>query len=386
MSDEFEKCIDFDNLYKGMKASCRGVRWKESVIRYENNGLKNTHNLKKDMEAGKYQIQKYQTFEIFEPKRRVIVATRIRDRQLQHSIVDNCVYQELTKSFVADNCACQKGRGTDYCMNRMRKHLRQYFKENGQSNEGYYLKCDIQNYFGSIDHEIVSQALRKYIHDDQILIEMDRIINSFEGDAGLGLGSQCNQLFALALLNGLDHFIKEKLRIRFYIRYMDDFILIHSSKEYLKECKKQIEDYLERLRLRLHKKKTIIQPIRHGIKLLKWRFILTDTGRTIVLMDRRKVAKQKRKITKLMEMEKTGRVEPGTCDNSMRCWMANAKRGDSFEERSKMSRFYVALTEGEKHIHDYVKFRGTHQQTRGDRLPGPDIPGRSLSERGIPGQ
>ena len=372
MSDEFEKCTSFDNLYTGMKASCRGVRWKESAIRYENNGLKNTYKLKKDAENGSYQIQKYQSFEIFEPKRRVIVATRIRDRQFQHSLVDNSVYRELTKSFIADNCACQLGRGTDYCLERMKKHLRRYYQENGQSNEGYFLKADIENYFGSIDHELISKELRRYISDERIMHELDRIVNSFEGDAGLGLGSQCNQLFALALLNGLDHFIKEELRIKFYIRYMDDFILIHRDKEYLKECKKQIEDYLKRLKLRLHKRKTVIHPIRNGFKLLKWRFILTDTGRVLMLMDRRKVARQKRKIRKLYEMEKSGRVETGTCDQSMRCWMANAKRGDSFGDRSKMSRFYVELTEGEKHYHDYVKPRGKSEPSRKARPEQPD--------------
>lgn len=357
MSDDFDKCITFDSLYAGLKASCRGVRWKDSVIRYENNALKNTHNLKKDIENGKYQIQKYQTFEIFEPKRRVIVATRIRDRQFQHSLVDNCVYKELTRHFVADNCACQLGRGVDYCLDRMTKHLRRYYTENRQSNEGFFLKCDIEDYFGSIDHEIASQMLRKYIKDPEVQKELDRIIASYNGDHGLGLGSQCNQLFALALLNGLDHFIKEKLKVKFYIRYMDDFILIHSDKEYLKYCKKEIEDYLKRLRLRLNQKKTTIQPIRHGIRLLKWRFILTETGRIIRKMDRRKVAKQKRKITKLYAMEENGKVAPGTCDQSMMSFMANAERGDSFKERRKVALYYSELTGGKKHYHDYVKRR-----------------------------
>lgn len=350
-ADNFGECTSFDNLYRGMKASCRNVRWKQSVLRYENNGMLNTHRLKEDIENGTYKIQKYQTFEIFEPKKRTIVATRIRDRQFQHALVDNYVYDELTRHFIADNCACQKGRGIDYCLKRFKKHLLRYYTENGQSNDGYYAKLDIENYFGSIDHEILKEELKKYIHDECILAELYRIIDSY-GGVGLGLGSQCNQLFALTLLNGLDHFIKEQLKIKFYIRYMDDFILLHQDRDYLRQCVKQIEDYIERLHLRLNKKKTMLHPIRHGMKLLKWRVILTDTGKVVLKMNHHKLSRQKKKIEKLWMREKEGEIEAGTCDQSMNAFMANCKRGDTFSERCEIAKWYYETTG--RRYHDYA--------------------------------
>ena len=121
---EFENIISFDNLYKGLKDSCRNVRWKSSVMSYEMNAIQNTYQLRQDLLNGKYKIQPYQIFQIHEPKERTIVATRIRDRQFQHSLVDNYLYDQLTKSFIGDNCACLRNRGVDDCLHRMTRHLR----------------------------------------------------------------------------------------------------------------------------------------------------------------------------------------------------------------------------------------------------------------------
>lgn len=115
---------------------------------------------------------------------------------------------------------------------------------------------------------------------------------------GLGLGSQVSQLVALAVLDDLDHFIKERLRIKHYIRYMDDFILVHEDKEYLRQCKKEIEARLFALGLQLNDK-TALYPLRQGVKLLQWRFIVTDTGAIIRKMGKKKQGKQRRKLKKL---------------------------------------------------------------------------------------
>ena len=113
-------------MYKGLKRSCKNVRWKTSVTQYEINGLKNTAKLIRDIKNGKYKLSKYQEFEIFEPKRRHITATRIKDRQVQRSLCDTTLYDLLTKSFIQDNCACQKGKGTVFAMKRLKKRLQRY--------------------------------------------------------------------------------------------------------------------------------------------------------------------------------------------------------------------------------------------------------------------
>ena len=101
----YEKVIDFDSLYKGLKKSCRNVRWKDSTVGYEANALKNTYRLRQSLLNGRYKIDRYQHFTVYEPKKREIVATRLKDRQFQRSLCDNGFYEQITKSFIADSAA-----------------------------------------------------------------------------------------------------------------------------------------------------------------------------------------------------------------------------------------------------------------------------------------
>ena len=137
----------------------------------------------------------------------------------------------------------------------------------------------------------------------------------------------------------LDHFIKERLRIKHYIRYMDDFILVHEDKEYLRQCKKEIEARLFALGLQLNDK-TALYPLRQGVKLLQWRFIVTDTGAIIRKMGKKKQSKQRRKLKKLYAKERRGEYAPGTAHESLVSWLANAARGDTYHERLKMINYF----------------------------------------------
>lgn len=332
----YEQVISFDDLYKGLKESCRNIRWKDSTVGYEGNALKNTYRLRQTLLNGTYKIDRYQHFTIYEPKRRDIVATRLKDRQFQRSLCDNGFYEQITKSFITDNCACLKGRGVDYTLNRMTAHLRRYYAAHGC--DGWVLKCDIRHYFQSIRHDIAKAAICKRVTDTQIAERACEIVDSF-GEIGLGLGSQVSQLVALAVLDDLDHFIKERLRIKHYIRYMDDFILVHEDKEHLRQCKKEIEARLFALGLQLNDK-TALYPLRQGVKLLQWRFIVTDTGAIIRKMGKKKQGKQRRKLKKLYAKELRGEYAPGTAHESLVSWLANAARGDTYHERLKMINYF----------------------------------------------
>lgn len=121
-----EKVCSFDSLYKAMKKCKKNVMWKDSVQGYYKNGLVNIHELRKSLLDGKYKIDKYTEFKIFEPKERNIVATRLKDRVFQRSLCDNYVYEAITKSFIYDNCACQKNKGTEFGRKRMKAHLQRF--------------------------------------------------------------------------------------------------------------------------------------------------------------------------------------------------------------------------------------------------------------------
>lgn len=257
MSKTKEKVCDFGSLYEAMRECKKGVMWKDSVAGYVKNGLANSYRLSNQLMDGSYKIDKYTKFTIHEPKKRDIVSTRIKDRVFQRSLCDNYLYEAITNSFVYDNCACQTGKGTDRARRRLVRHMQQYFLARGL--DGFFLSCDIKDYFGSTRHDIAKEKLHKSVDDDWAYEHVVRIIDSFNEEdnpgVGMGLGSQVTQLIQLDVLDGLDHFIKEELKIKFYIRYMDDFILIHHDKEYLKYCNRAIGGYLARLGFKLNLRK-----------------------------------------------------------------------------------------------------------------------------------
>lgn len=408
----YEKIISFDELYKGLLKSKRGVMWKDSVAGYYIHGLKNTYRLRQDLLKKNYRLSQYQMFYITEPKLREIIATRIRDRQFQRSLCDNLLYPETVRHYIRDNCACQKNRGIDDALNRLDAQLQKYYRQYG--NEGWVLQCDIKKYFPSIDHRVAQNVLRKYIPDKESYVAACEVIESFcyapilkrlvslgysrlartttnlahrlmiakvallrieltgegniekikghirdalkdvpdkdafydwllhENFVGIGLGSQVSQIVALTLLNDLDHFIKERLHIKQYIRYMDDFILIHPSKEYLRYCKREIENHLKELHLSLNEK-THIFKLSQGIIFLKWRYILTKTGKVVRKMSDKSIAKQRRKMRKFVIRLQEGKMTMNDVYMSYQSWRANALRGDTKSIVYKMDRYYKEL-------------------------------------------
>lgn len=254
---------------------------------------------------GTYKISDYQKFRVYEPKEREIAATRIKDRQFQRSLCDNVLYPQITRSFIRDNCACQRGKGVDDALNRMNVHLRRYFLKNG--SDGWVLKCDIRHYFAETPHTVAKAAIRKRLTDQDAAAYTDMIIDSFGGEVGIGLGSQVSQITELAVLDDLDHFIKERLRIKHYIRYMDDFVLIHNDKDVLQTALKEIKLRLAAIGLTLNQK-TQVFPLKQGLLWLKWRFLLTDTGKVIRLICKQSVVRERRKLRRMARLAKAGKI------------------------------------------------------------------------------
>lgn len=339
--DYYEEACSFGKLYKGLKKSCRNVRWKDSVAGYEANGLKNTLDLSRKLKSGTYKISKYQEFTVHEPKERKILASRLVDRQFQRSLCECGLYDDITEHLIRDNIACQTGKGTDDAIRRMKVHLQRHYRRHGA--DGWVLRCDIHHFFPETRHDVAKEAVRKYVSDNRAAEAVCNVIDSFGGDKGIGLGSQISQLVELLVLNDLDHFIKERLKIRGYIRYMDDFIIIHHDKEYLKFCREEIKKKLLDIGFELNHK-TQIFPLRQGVIFLQWRFVLTDSGKVLTLMNPAKVAKQKRRMRKLWEKEQSGKVAEGATHDSLQSCLANAKRGNTWKIAQTMTEYYKTLT------------------------------------------
>ena len=333
----FDRSMSYGNLRKALNRAARDVRWKDSVVGYELHAPQNTLKNMRAIQNGTYRLSPYQIFTIHEPKEREIVATRIADRQVQMALCEGGLYEDISEHFIHDNCACQTGKGTDFALNRMRKHLREYYQKNGRT--GWVLKCDVHHFFPSTRHDVAKEAVRKRVKDPKAAQMVFDVIDSFGGEAGIGLGSQISQLVELAVLDDLDHFIKERLRIRYYVRYMDDMVMIHPSKDHLKGCREAIEAKLNAIGLELNRK-TTIYPLTQGVKFLQWRFILTESGKVVMKMSSAKMGKQRRRLRKLIEKEASGEMPPGTAKNSLQAWKANADRGDTYFQQQRMTFYF----------------------------------------------
>lgn len=310
MGKQFDEAIQFGALYKALKKCCRGVRWKPSTAGYEHYALANTYKLRQELLHGTYKLSSYQHFTIYEPKMRDIVATRLRDRQFQRALCDVLLYPSITHGFIYDNAACQRDKGVDFALNRMTAHLQQYYREQKKIVEadcghvigkfhasGWVLACDVRHFFDSTLHSVAKAATAKRVHDSEAIRHNARIIDSFGGERGIGLGSQVSQLNQLAVLDTLDHRIKELHRIRHYQRFMDDLVLIHSDREKLEQVLTDIRMQMTAIGLELNEK-THIYPLQQGVMWLKWRFILTDRGKVVRKLRDKKIGKERRKLRK----------------------------------------------------------------------------------------
>ena len=339
-----EKVCSFEELYLAMEKCKKGVMWKGSVAGYVKNGLVNCYTLNNQLMDGTYKIDRYSYFNIAVPKVRDIVSTRMKDRVFQRSLSKNYLYEKMTKGLIYDNPACQIGGGTDFTMRRMTCHLQRFFKLHGI--EGYVLQCDIANYFGSTHHDIAKDVVVKRVDNAWATMHAFNIIDSFgTKGVGMGLGSEVTQLIQLAVLDDLDHFIKEELGIKQYIRYMDDFILIHPDKEYLQYCKLRIIEELAKIKLKLNLKKSQLYPLKRGINFLGFRFLLTDTGKVIKKINKENVSDERRKLRKLKALVDKGVLIKADVNQCYESWKSHARKGNTYILLREMDQFYKKLWE-----------------------------------------
>lgn len=259
----------------------KSKRHKKDVILFETDLAGNLWCINDVMINKTYSITDYNRFTIYEPKKREIQALTYADRVIQNCLCANYLTTFMEKRLIYDNCACRKGKGTDFGRDRLAGFMREHYKCSG--NKGYLLKADIKGFFANIDHRVLKRKLNKVITNPDVMDLLEMIIDSYNPDTGRGLpiGNQTSQLFALYYLDPLDRLVKEKLKIKHYTRYMDDCVLIHPDKEHLKHCLREMTRLVEEdLKLKFNQK-TQIFPIGEGVDYLGFRFYLTDTGKVI---------------------------------------------------------------------------------------------------------
>ncbi|MCM1370538.1 MAG: RNA-directed DNA polymerase, partial [Clostridium sp.] len=261
--------------------NCRkSKQHKGEVVRFEANLALNLYNIILDITSRKYKLSKYKSFKIYEPKERLIETLPFSDRVVIKCFCEICLKPKIEKKLIYDNTACRIGKGSSFAIKRLEKFLRKEYLIESDNNI-YFLKCDIKKYFPSIDHEILLNLLKHLNFSNDEMWFIEKLVNGQPNglDIGLPLGNQSSQWFALYYLNIVDRYIKEKLRIKSYVRYMDDMILIHKDKDYLRYCLEEIKKVCkEKLNLELNSK-TQIGKVSNGIDFLGYRHILESSGK-----------------------------------------------------------------------------------------------------------
>ena len=341
---EYEKIYQFENLYRAYKMTARCKRTKAEVIKFELNLTENLWRLHDELESRSYRTLGYHHFMIYDPKRREIQALSFRGRVVQHSLCDNVLKPYFEKRLIYDCAACRENKGTHFAMDRLTGFLQAFYKEHG--TEGYFLKCDIRKYFDSIDHDVLKYLLCRF-PDKEVQTFLYQIIDSFNADTGKGLpmGNQTSQWFALYYLDKIDRIIKEKYRIKYYTRYMDDLILIHEDKEYLKTCLAELRQVAaEKLKLEFNEK-TQIFPVSEGVDYLGWHFYLTDTGKVIRRLRTSNKRRVKRRLRAFRKWYSSGELDLDAIKRSLASYNGHLKHGHTWKLKTKLYWDFVLTRE-----------------------------------------
>ena len=337
-----DEIIGFDALWDSMMKCKRGVIWKDSVANFVLNGVPEVTRLSDELENGTYKERSHKYFTIRYPKEREIMSIAFRDRVYQRSLNDTAIYPIMSKGFIYDNCACQKGKGSDFARNRMKCHMERYFREYGSA--GFALKIDIRKYYDSMRHDIVKALFRKKLPPN-IYERAARILDGFPGEVGFNPGSQIIQIAGISLLNDIDHYIKERLRVAHYMRYMDDMVLIGNDHKQLQEWLEVIKSLLAELGLEVHPTKTKIVTLRTGFMWLGYRYRLTGAGKVVMEADPKRLKATRRKYYRLVQKAKRGEISREKVDESYRCWLECASKGDGWKMLRNMEQYYTGLWE-----------------------------------------
>ena len=343
--DDFDLLANADNLCAAFRRAKRGVSWKESVQRYEANLLQNVLETKKKLLAGEDVRRGFVEFDVNERgKMRHIKSVHISERVVQKCLCDEILIPVLERTLIYDNGASIKGKGTQFALKRLSTHLRRFYRTNGNSNDGFALIIDFRKFFDSIDHLALAKELAPNIRDKRTRKPLWTFIQAFGPEKSLGLGSEISQICAVFFPNRLDHFIKEKLCVKFYSRYMDDLYIIHQDKEYLKRCLREIQYICTRLGITLHDKKTRIVRLSQGMNFLKGRYILKKSGKILRLPNRDSTVRMRRKLKKYKRLCELGFMKPADVRISYQSWRGSfRKRFDAYYKIKRMDRLYNEL-------------------------------------------
>ena len=337
----YPQIIEFKNLFLASRKAQKGKRFYNNVLAFNFNLEQELIKLQQELTEKTYQPGAYRTFYIQEPKHRMISAAPYRDRVVHHALC-NVIVPIFEPTFIHDSYANRINFGTHRALQRFTKFAR---------SSCYVLQCDIKKYFPSIDLEILKRLLRRKLKCSDTLWLIDKIIDNsneqdaiieyFDGDdlltpiqrrRGLPIGNLTSQFFANIYLNGFDHFVKEKLKVKKYLRYVDDFALFADDRQFLADARIAIENYLAtNLRLKIHPIKSQLFATKHGGSFLGFR-VFPDHIR----VRQQNLRRGRRRIRRLQNQYAQGEINWKEVAQSLRSWSAHLDHGDTWRLKERI--------------------------------------------------
>lgn len=266
----YDNIISLNNLLLAWKEFIRGKHKRKDVEEFELHLADNLFSIHRELASKTYRHSSYEAFNISDPKPRNIHKARVRDRVV-HRAIYRILYPFFDRLFIADSYSCRNDKGIHKALDRFRSFARK--ASNNHTRTVWALKCDVRKFFASIDQDVLLCILKKHIPDQDIFNLLAEIIGSFHTEEGKGLplGNLTSQLLVNVYMNEFDQFMKHQAKVKYYIRYADDFVIFSDDRGRLKTTLLQISAFLEfRLELKLHPDKVFIKTVASGVDFLGW--------------------------------------------------------------------------------------------------------------------
>ena len=338
LNNIFYDKLKFSKMLKAYERASKNKHKCKEVITYELDLASNIIDTLKQLYAGVYKVGNYRQFRIYEPKERIIQSLPFRDRIVQQWYVEEFIKPIFVPKFIKDTYACLENRGVHKAVKKLNKYMYEYNKIN---RDFYVLKCDVSKFFYSINKQRLYEILNRYVKDKAFMKLTKDLIYHDRNEVGIPIGNYTSQYFANIYLNELDHFVKEKLKIKYYVRYMDDFVLLLEDRNQCRVILEEIKKFLDKnLGLKLNKKTNYFRNSQ-GVNFCGYKIFKTH-----IMLKKENKKKIKNKIKNWNKLYHKKELDLRETTLKLNSWIGHAQNADTFFLVNKMIRSCDWLYDG----------------------------------------
>lgn len=342
--DLFDKFIDEDNFYKAYKQTLQGDnKYHKEAMEFALNETYNLNKLRQSLIDETYEFDGYIHFTVYEPKERIIDAPHYKDKIVQIALI-NILKEIYYPTFIYDSYSCIENKGTHKCVDKIHHFLKKAKWEYGE--DAFIIKIDIRKFYYTINRDILKKFFLKEIKSKKLLKLLFKIIDSANiiDKLGLPLGNSINTLNSNIYMNKVDQFAKRKLRLKYYIRYADDIVIVVKNKEEAKYILKLLIEFINsKLSLNINENKTKIFPINQGINSIGFKTYTTH----LLLRDKCK-RKIKMRIKSMKHLIEEDKMTVDKAEQMLNSWKGHATHANNYNFTKNLINRYEFIYKDDK--------------------------------------